>query len=54
MDLVFKAKWADDDLVGGQVAVDFVNAAGGATKARDVERLVDFDGAVRWGVRPFF
>jgi predicted RNA-binding Zn ribbon-like protein len=39
----------EDDLVGGHVAIDFLNTAGGATKARDVERLVDYSAALRWG-----
>lgn len=34
--------------VGGHVALDFVNTAGGATKSRDVERLTDYRIAARW------
>jgi predicted RNA-binding Zn ribbon-like protein len=49
MNFVFEAQWADSELIGGHTAVDFVNTAGGATKARDVERLVDYFAAIRWG-----
>ena len=41
--------WEEEDFVGGHVALDFLNTAGGANKARDVERLVDYGAALRWG-----
>ena len=42
-------EWAADALIGGHPALDFVNTAGGPTKARDVERLSDYHTVLRWG-----
>ena len=41
--------WTAEALVGGHPALDFLNTAGGPTKARDAERLVDYEAALRWG-----
>lgn len=44
------ADWRAEDLVGGHVVLDFVNTAGGRTKARDVERLGAYADLLRWSV----
>lgn len=41
--------WPDACFVGGDPALDFVNTAGGRTKARDTERLNRFEDALEWG-----
>lgn len=41
-------EWRTADLVGGHPALDFVNTAGGATKARDVELFPDYASVLRW------
>ena len=41
-------QWHPDDLIGGDPCLDLVNTAGGRTKARDVERLIDYASALRW------
>lgn len=48
MDERFDQDWLESDLVGGHAALDFVNTAGGATKARDAERLRGYGDALRW------
>lgn len=40
--------WPDSAFVGGDPALDFVNTAGGRTKARDTERLNRFVDALEW------
>lgn len=40
--------WADASFVGGHLALDFVNTAGGRTKARDIERLIRSRDALDW------
>ncbi|GAA4900819.1 CGNR zinc finger domain-containing protein [Streptomonospora salina] len=40
--------WPDASFVGGDPALDFVNTAGGRTKARDTERLSRFTDALDW------
>jgi len=36
--------------VGGDCVLDFLNTAGGDTKARDVERLNSYDDALTWAL----
>ena len=43
-----KSHWSSDELIGGHLSLDFVNTAGGRTKRRDRERLVDFEALLRW------
>lgn len=40
--------WRDLPFLGGDVTLDFVNTAGGRTKARDHDRLRSFTDAVSW------
>src|SRR5690625_1300516 len=40
--------WADASFVGGHLALDFVNTAGGRTKTRDIERLIRLPDALDW------
>lgn len=40
--------WPNTSFVGGDPALDFVNTAGGRTKARDTERLTRFVDALEW------
>jgi predicted RNA-binding Zn ribbon-like protein len=44
------SEWRADLLVGGHVALDFVNTAGGRTKARDAEQLGSYADLVSWSV----
>ena len=41
-------EWSSTVFVGGHPSLDFVNTAGGRTKARDGERLMEFTDAVGW------
>lgn len=40
--------WAAENFVGGHPALDFVNTAGGGTKARDTERLLSYSDLLAW------
>ncbi|OAB56138.1 hypothetical protein AY599_09715 [Leptolyngbya valderiana BDU 20041] len=40
--------WTDEELVGGHPALDFVNTAGGRTKARDRDRLIGYRALLVW------
>ena len=40
--------WVSEELVGGDPSLDLLNTAGGASKARDVERLTDYATALSW------
>ncbi|PRW64764.1 CGNR zinc finger domain-containing protein [Actinopolyspora mortivallis] len=40
--------WPNTSFVGGDPVLDFVNTAGGRTKARDTERLNQFVDALEW------
>ncbi len=40
--------WTDEELVGGHPALDFVNTAGGRTKARDRDRLSGYGALLGW------
>ena len=42
--------WGAEAFVGGHPALDLTNTAGGATRARDVERLRSYDDLVGWSV----
>lgn len=50
MDKRDQSCWAKDDLIGGHPVLDFLNTAGGKTKLRDVERLIDFETFLEWSV----
>lgn len=40
--------WRDLPFLGGDVSLDFVNTAGGRTKARDHDRLLSLTDAIAW------
>lgn len=42
--------WDAEAFVGGHVALDFTNTAGGPTRVRDVERLGSYDDLLGWSV----
>lgn len=42
--------WDPEAFVGGDVALDFTNTAGGPTRERDVERLGSYDDLLDWSV----
>lgn len=48
MDLSSEAGWTVDELIGGHLALDFVNTMGGATKRREIEHLADYNAVLRW------
>lgn len=41
-------QWRSEDLVGGDVVLDFLNTVGDSGKSRQLERLVSWDDAVAW------
>ncbi|MBF6330254.1 CGNR zinc finger domain-containing protein [Nocardia transvalensis] len=43
--------WTSSNFIGGHPVLDFVNTAGGRTRARDVERLTRWRDALEWAVR---
>ncbi|MBX5085826.1 hypothetical protein HJB56_24140 [Rhizobium lentis] len=40
--------WPEKTFLGGHPVLNFLNTAGGETKGRDVERLVDFEAFISW------
>jgi predicted RNA-binding Zn ribbon-like protein len=43
-------EWSAQDLVAGELCLEFTNTVGDHSKTRDVERLTDWDALLRWAV----
>lgn len=44
------AGWRAEDLIGGHIILDFLNTTGGRGKARDGDRLAEYDDLLDWSV----